>query len=284
MNANQKNRFPLLEFGANYDNTGISVIRDWRYDLVCDYLKASPSYEAVYRKLQKQKSPYPLPKDFKKVEQVHNDFGAIYKMQELAWWEQIGMQLYGIKAPIPKVRLTGNLNKQTPTIAIDKSEHESLVFEVPLGLTISEALKQIKQIAKNYDFAKPLPKKLKPKYQLEKIKLRKKNLQQGLQALRMYKKKMPLWQIGNRLDLVPSKTFDEKALQTKDAYKYSDNKEVMSIAASRLIKNAALIAENAARGRFPNNRPFKEAITTPYERDAGRPVGSTSLKHKKASN
>ena len=85
---------------------------------------------------------------------------------------------------------------------------------------------------------------------------------------------MPLWQIGNELNLVPSKTFNQKLLDSKNAYKYSENKEIMSIAASRLIKNAALVAENAARGRFPNNRPFKEAILTPYEREAGRPSGS----------
>ena len=159
--------------------------------------------------------------------------------------------------------------------------YQSLVFEIPLSLTISEAVKQVKKLAKGYEFSTSIPKTLKPKYQLEKIKLRQKNLQQGLQALRMYKKKMPLWQIGNRLNLVPSQTIDEGLLETKMAYKYSQNKEIMSIAASRLIRNAGLVAENAARGRFPNNRPFKEAILTPYEREAGRPAGSSTPKQKK---
>jgi len=282
MKNNQKNRFPLLEFRADFDSSGVSVTPDWRYDLVCDYLKASPSYEAAYRKLQGQKSPYSQPKDFKVVEQVLKDFGEIYKMNEVTWWQQIGKQLYGIKAPTAKVRLAGELNEQNKSISVNQLAHQSLVFDIPLSLTISEAVKQVKQLAKGYAFSKPLPEILKPKYQLEKIKLRQKNLQQGLQALRMYKKKMPLWQIGNRLDLVPSKTFDEKLLNSKDAYKYSSNKEVMSIAASRLIKNAALVAENAARGRFPNNRAFKEAILTPYEREAGRPIGSTAPKRRKA--
>ena len=281
MKNSPKTRFPLLEFGADFDHSGVSVAPDWRYDLICDYLKASPSYEFVYRKLQGQKSPYAQPKDLKVVEQVLKDFGAIYKMNEVTWWQQIGMQLYGIQAATAKVRLAGELNENSKSISINKSMYQSLVFEIPLSLTISEAVKQVKQLAKGYDFSKSLPKILKPKYQLEKIKLRQKNLQQGLQALRMYKKKMPLWQIGNRLNLVPSQTIDEALLETKMAYKYSQNKEIMSIAASRLIRNAGLVAENAARGRFPNNRPFKEAILTPYEREAGRPAGSSTPKQKK---
>jgi hypothetical protein len=282
MKNSSKTRFPLLEFGADFDHSGVSVAPDWRYDLVCDYLKASPSYEFVYRKLQGQKSPYAQPKDLKVVEQVLKDFGAIYKMNEVTWWQQIGMQLYGIQAATAKVRLAGELNENSESISINKSMYQSLVFEIPLSLTISEAVKQVKQLAKGYEFSASIPKTFKPKYQLEKIKLRQKNLQQGLQALRMYKKKMQLWQIGNRLNLVPSQTFDEMLLETKMAYKYSANKEVMSIAASRLIKNAALVAENAARGRFPNNRPFKEAILTPYEREAGRPAGSSAPKRRKA--
>ena len=281
MKNSPKTRFPLLEFRADFDQSGVSVTPDWRYDLICDYLKASPSYESVYRKLRGQKTPYSQPKDYKLVEQVSKDFGAIYEMNEVAWWQQIGMQLYGIKAPTAKVRLAGELNENSKSISINKSMYQSLVFEIPLSLTISEVVKQVKQLAKGYDFSKSLPKILKPKYQLEKIKLRQKNLQQGLQALRMYKKKMPLWQIGNRLNLVPSQTIDEGLLETKMAYKYSQNKEIMSIAASRLIRNAGLVAENAARGRFPNNRPFKEAILTPYEREAGRPAGSSNPKQKK---
>jgi len=35
-----------------------------------------------------------------------------------------------------------------------------------------------------------------------------------------------------------------------------------------------LVAENAARGRFPSDKNFSEAITTPYKRKAGRPTGT----------
>lgn len=268
----------LIEFGAEFDEKGIFVAPDWRYDLIYHYFVASPSYQAVERDLLGQKSPYPLPKDYKLVARTIKDFGPLYKMREVSWWREKGMHLYGIKAPPPKAKPVAILDNKQKSIIVNKSAYDSLVINFPLNMTISDAVKQFKQIAHDYKFSKITPKALKPKYQLEKIKLREKNLKLGLEALHLYTKKVPLWKIGNQLDLVPSKTFDESVLDTKLAYRYADNKEVMSIAASRLIKNAALVAENAARGRFPNNRPFKEAILTPYERDAGRPSGSRAPK------
>jgi hypothetical protein len=272
----------LIEYGAEYEAKGIYVAPDWRYYLIYHYFIASPSYQAVERDLLGQKSPYPLPKDYKLVAKVIQDFGPLYKMREVSWWRETGMYLYGIKAPAPQARLVGLLNGDQAKLVVNKSTYDSIVIDFPLNMTVSDAVKQFKKIANGFDFVKTTPKILKPKYQLEKIKLREKNLKLGLDALHLYTKKMPLWQIGNTLNLVPSKTFDESLLSSKNAYKYSENKEVMSIAASRLIRNAALVAENAARGRFPNNRPFKEAILTPYERDAGRPTGSTAPKRRKA--
>lgn len=277
-------REDLIEFGAEYDEKGVFVFPDWRYDLIYHYFIASPSYQAVERHMLGQKSPYPLPKDYKLIAKVIKDFGPLYKMREVSWWRETGMYLYGIKAPAAKVQLAGLLNSKEKSITINKTTYDSLVMSFPLNMTMTDAVKQFKKIAQDYEFAQNSPKTLKPKYQLEKIKLREKNLKLGLEALHLYTKKMPLWKIGNHLDLVPSKTFDEALLDSAIAYKYADNKEVMSIAASRLIKNAALVAENAARGRFPNNRPFKEAILTPYEREAGRPSGSQAPKRNKALN
>ena len=277
-------RNELIEFGSDYESKGLYVAPDWRYDLIYHYFIASPSYQAVERDLLGQKSPYRLPKDYKLVAKVIQDFGPLYKMREVSWWRETGMHLYGIKAPAPQARLVGSLSKDQEKLVVNKSAYDSVVIDFPLNMTVSDAVRQFKRIADNFEFANTTPKVLKPKYQLEKIKLREKNLKLGLDALHLYTKKMPLWQIGNVLNLVASKTFDENLLTTRNAYKYSENKEVMSIAASRLIKNAALVAENAARGRFPNNRPFKEAILTPYERESGRPIGSGASKRRKALN
>ena len=61
----------------------------------------------------------------------------------------------------------------------------------------------------------------------------------------------------------------------------NDNKLVLSVAARRLIRMAILVAENAARGNFPSNKPFPEAMLEHYQRKAGRPVGSRGPKRKR---
>jgi hypothetical protein len=65
-------------------------------------------------------------------------------------------------------------------------------------------------------------------------------------------------------------------------HEYSWQKEVLSIAARRLIRTAVLIAENAARGRFPSDKSFKQAMMGDYKRKPGRPAGSKRTKRRKA--
>jgi len=268
-----RKRLPrLMTLGADFDKSGLSVKPDPRYDLVCDYLKASPSYESVMRKLANQKSPYPPPKDHKAVAKVVKDFGAIYKMKETDWWEKIGKNLYGISAPLPTVKITGSLNSTNKQQVSNWTGIDSVVAELPLNLTLPQALKQLRRQLADYHFSTALPKQTAPKYQLSNSKLRIETLQNGLRALRLYKRGLPLWKIGNDLRLIPAQSFIERDIDLNDP-NLADRKELLSIAASRLIKTAALVAENAARGRFPSDNIFNEAITTPYKRKAGRPTG-----------
>ena len=261
----------LLELGAEFNRQGLSVRSDWRYDLVVDYLKASPSYLALRNEELKYKNPWGLPSDYLQVKQVFDDFGPIYKMREAEWWTTIGMHLYGVKAADPKVEVVAELNEANPKTTVARTVADSLVVQIPLAITKSQAIKEFKKLVEGCTFANAVPKAVAPKYQLTNSKLTKYTLMLGLSALRSYEKGVPLWQIGNRLKLIPGQCFDESELDKPKAYLYSDNKEVLSIAASRLIKTAALVAENAARGRFPSDKPFKEAMLDPFKRKAGRP-------------
>jgi hypothetical protein len=267
----------LITLGADFDKSGVSVKPDLRYDLVCDYLKASPSYDAVMRKLANQKSHYPIPKDLKAVAKVVKDFGAIYKMREADWWEKIGKHLYGISAPLPAVKIAGKLDGTNTQQISNWTGVDSVVAELPLNLTLPQALKQLRKQLANYQFSTALPKQTAPTYQLSNSKLRIETLQNGLTALRLYKRGLPLWKIGNELRLIPAQSFIERDMDLNDP-NLADRKELLSIAASRLIKTAALIAENAARGRFPSDKRFSEAITAPYSRKAGRPFGTKKQK------
>ena len=171
-NLGRKRLNPLLSLGAKHEKEGFAVVADPRYDLVCDYLKASPSYEAVMRKLAKQKSPYQLPKDFKAVAQVVSDFGAIYKMNEMDWWEKIGKRIYGISAPLPNVKVVGALDSKNKELTNTWNGINSVVAELPLNLTLPQALTQLRKQLATYNFSAALPKQTAPLYQLSNSKLR----------------------------------------------------------------------------------------------------------------
>ena len=109
-------------------------------------------------------------------------------------------------------------------------------------------------------------------------KLRKETLTAGVDALKYHECGMPLWCIGNRLRLIPAKSFDKREVNKDNAFLYSEQKELLSIAARRLIRTAVLVVKNAARGRSPCDKPFAEVQMDYYKRKPGRPVGSTRTK------
>ena len=267
--------------GARFDVSGVAVAPDKRYDLVCDYLKASPSYRAVRDKLDGGK-PEQLPSDHAVVAKVVRDFGDLRRIREADWWGKVGVRLYGITAPLPEVRLVGELREDSGALTAEFSGVGALVLEIPKALTLPQAIKQVRKALEPHAFSTAIPQKVAAKYVLMKSKLRTETLSLGIKALRLYANGMPLWQIGNGLRLIPAQAFDERALAKEDHHKVSYEKEVLSIAARRLVRTALLVAENAARGRFPSDKPFAEAMVGSYKRKAGRPTGSTSPKRRKA--
>lgn len=254
---------PLLMFGASYETYGVHVKDSWKYELVVDYLKASPSYGVISRAIKRGYGTSNLNADGRLIAQVVQDFGSIYKLQEIAWWEQVGMHLYGVRATPAQVQVEGVLSETNSKVLSKFKDHESLVITLPLGLTITETLKQVKSLSEKFTFAASSPSHQAPKYRLLPSKLTRRTLQLGLEALRIYQAKnpVPLWEIGHRLKLVPLGAQKPTA----------DEKKLLSVAASRLIRTAALVAENAARGRFPCARQFKGAALPAGKRPIGRP-------------
>lgn len=279
MTRRQTPRVEVL--GADYDKVGVAVAPDWRYELVMDFLKLSPSYRAVRNHLLGEAAQQ-LPSDFAAVKQVFKDFGDLYKEREALWWGKRGMHLYGITAPLPNVREVGELNSASKWLQSQWQRVDAVVMEIPLALTLPQAIKQLRKVLENKPFAAALPQSVAPKYKLMPSKLRIETLTAGVDALKYYKRGIPLWQIGNRLRLIPAQSFNEREVTEDNAYLYSEQKELLSIAARRLIRTAVLVAENAARGRFPCDKPFAEAQMDYYRRKPGRRIGSTRAKRRKA--
>jgi hypothetical protein len=96
--------------------------------------------------------------------------------------------------------------------------------------------------------------------------LREHTLAHGVTALKLYKGGMQLWEIGYQLGLSELSSRD-----IDDGKDLSVAKSYLQIMASKLIHKAELIAENAARGRFPSDKSFPEVLLMSNQRKVGRP-------------
>ncbi len=264
---------------ANFEDHGVSAPEDWRYDAVSDYLLQSHSYLAVKDKAEGKQQRYPLPADYAQVFSVYQDFGDFRAYRESRWWESEGMHLFGLKAPLPKVTVEGTLDTGNKSISSKWAGLDSILLKVPTSLTAQQALKQIKAQLSKQTLASEVTGSVAPKYKLLRNRLRQDTVTLGAHALNRYRRKsnIPLWKIGHELELVPSMVFEleDEALNPEN---YSVEKATLATAARRLVKQAILIAENAARGRFFTDKNFTEAMTHTYQRKAGRPVGTSRKK------
>jgi hypothetical protein len=286
----QKKQFntPSL-LGANLMEDEIEVPNDWRYHLVLPYMRQSSSYIAVrdkYRGKKIKKSE--LPKDEKLVYEVAHWFDILSVEADdedsTEWWERDGKLVYGFNKELPVVTGTFMKPRPTRTLAIGHDDIPMYVMQIPATLTYAEAFDGIRRafagLIKEYGTTKlgqPLPDSYKSHYQLFRSKLRKATLIKGVQALSMYRGGIPLWKIGNDLELSPDNSFDEFK-HDLHPYEEAQKKRVLSIMARRLVNTASLIAENAARGRFPSDKPFPEAMLDDFKRTAGRPIGSKPVR------
>lgn len=280
MNYSPKSQRRARKLGADWEKDGLSVALDWRYDYFVDYLSLSPSYQKVRLYHHGKLELSDLPDDYERLIEVYKDVGDLSVTSSEDWWLKIGMRLFGLKAPVPVIKQLGVLDENQTNLNISWDKHNSVMLSVPLALTRTEVIKQMRQILSEYEFASITNEHIATKYTLYKSRLRKDTLGDGLDALIFYNKNEPLWVIGYALMLVRSQLFDISEFTELNAYKYSDQKRVLAIATSRLVKRALCIAENAARGIFPSDKPIKNQDNkivsvrsiSDTKRKAGRPT------------
>ena len=269
--ATRKQLMRIEAQGANYGREGYSAHADYRYELLVDYLKLSPTYQAICK--SKGRPIKDAPKDWAKVTKTYADFGDVFSIREHRWWKEVGMSLFAIKARASTTFVIGNedvlQNKNAlnnaHSIWDEMSNPELLILAIPKNQTKQHALKQVTELIRTSKFASAAELKVKPKYTLIKSKLRKHTLALGIEALKLYRRSTPLWEIGYKLDL---SAVDAKNVKSGENLK--ESKDRLQIYASKLIHKSELIAENAARGLFPSDKPLSTGSTR-VNRKAGRP-------------
>lgn len=303
-------RNAFQDFSAQYWRHGYFVQEDWRYEAMYRFVHASPSFRAVLAQVRGKTTELPLPKDLERVREVVEDFylpigaktpmtnDSIARMEKLRgfpkneegriahsndWWDAKGRRLFGLAAPDPSVRVFPALTESHKSIRVERFKNDSVVAQISLGQTIEEALEQLKSALLRFNFSRDNIQVEKPKYKLHDHPIRRSTAAMALTVLEQYYRPEihnPLWLIGNECAVTKSISFTAEQYEKFKPEELAYRKRRLEIATSRVLRTALLLAENAARGRFPCVEPFEEAQLKAIKRKAGRPVGSSTRKKK----
>ena len=242
--------------------------------LMFEYLRLSPSYELA-RKARTGKltatQKRMLPDDFDLVLKTYDEYGDVSKISFANWWASTGINLYGSEYIKPQVRQIANIEKNEeyePGFAKSLEQyfksfrkHEgsgrALILAIPLGMPKRAILKEITRMINKTGVTAP-PKAQKAKRSLTAKRLRSAPLFIGLNLL-WAKAQNPdwvNWRLGVAAKVSPTNAVGLDINARKASAKTVDQRNNMTVLTSRALKKAQYIAENAARGRFPEPKPI----------------------------
>ena len=269
------------EANANYKRDGVYAKEDYKYWAMYSYLKLSPSFEAVRCHMDNLPCDFPLPADLEEVMKVVTDFREIYKYEVDKWWSWYGKTLFSARAKDPEVEVCGLLSSQNKEMHLEWQHKDSLVVRIPLNQSKGSSVERLKRILDDYDLKAVAGELAQPRYKLLTDKIRKSTLSLAYEVLSLYmskKSQLPLWYIGNFCAVIPGQTFTQEQFDKMSADEFNSRKLALSAATSRLVRTGLIIAENAARGRFPSAQRFPEAQLSIFQRknSTGRPTKQMS--------
>jgi len=224
-----------------------------------------------------------LPNEFEKVLNTYSDFGDVWKQPFREWGELRWRELFEANIVSPKIKtlaylqegeheesdiIIKNLEKYLNTERPRNGYPEAFIYAIPVHSTkkrileeVSYALDMYKKSSK-YNYKPKLV--IKPKYELQITRSRDSSLQlyHKVVTVKAQRPNWKLWEIATYLKICKVHTDviieSEKNIGRKDRnateIKYVTavhEKQIVNATVSRYIKNALLLSENAARGKFP---------------------------------
>ena len=242
--------------------------------LMFEYLRLSPSYELA-RKARTGKltatQKRMLPDDFNLVLKTYDEYGDVSKISFANWWASTGINLYGSEYIKPQVRQIANIEKNEEyepgfaksleqyfkTFRKQEGSGRALILAIPLGMPKRAILKEVARMINKTGVTAP-PKAQKAKRSLTAKRLRSAPLFIGLNLL-WAKAQNPdwvNWRLGVAAKVSPTNAVGLDINAKKASAKTVDQRNNMTVLTSRALKKAQYIAENAARGRFPDPKPI----------------------------
>ena len=258
---------------ASRRDHGLAVELDWRYPQLFDYLQVSPSYRLAHLIATGRlvRDARPLPADFDEVERTYAAFGSVYRCFFSEWWIKTAQFRFGASAK-PKVRgfmkLTHGekvdamrakrIGARVEQYLAEQRPTEGLPAAVLVAIPVSHDRRRMLRAV-----AAMIERELGPEREQKGVveaklidnKIRERTLITAMQVLQA-RAAVPhekLYRIGNHLRIAPRYWTDPNRPRSDDQ---DVNRRLMEIVTARQLKRAYLLAENAARGRFPSLDPL----------------------------
>jgi hypothetical protein len=276
----------------------LSITSDWRYPHFMLFLQLSPSYRLARLISTGEVDPraVALPRDFPSVEKTYRAFGDLTRTYFWRWWITTAQYQFGVSVkPEPKVLFKFDLNQQPSDTDIGRARealNEYLFVDRPAQSNPATLIAALPIHGDRKSMVRVFNKLLGPIYGTDKLpvrvvpyslihnKIREPTLLKALRVVRARaaaaatgeKKKKRLFVIGNLLKVSARNATDERTSPV-DAKVQRRHMEILT---SRQLHNAYLLAENAARGRFPSFDPLPN--------DPARPKFDYAVMHREAKS
>ena len=234
------------------------------YRLWYEYLRLSPTYLLAHKERTTkggltEDQLKTLPSDFDEVRKTYNAFGNVYNKPFRSWWVWHGAKLFGLPSSkleakrlafIPSDR---EIDKEACLndikAYISRTNPSYMLMSVPLTGNRSEILKAV---SKQLDDAFLCP--LQASYSLSGERFHHDALSIGLRLLWMKAREpdLTVWRLGIKAKVSSDPKYRNLDIdRTKLDATMREVPPVLSTLTSRTLRQAKLVMENAARGKFP---------------------------------
>ena len=273
-------KLPWTLRGGDFSQSGWHTEPTAAYQLMFEFLVLSPSYELARKaranKLTKEESKN-LPSDFDQVLATYDLLGDVNCILFRQWWLKRGLQVFGNPYSKPKIHEIALIENGEPT-QVEKISRKlksdygdarqaeglsaALILSIPLGLKRSEILKKFRNLLDEHK-SKDVGESEQPKIKLMGKRLHINAMVKGIRLLwfKAAKPDWDNWRLGSKARLSSSYSGvlnPSAARSTHDAIE-KDDRIIMGKITHRALKRFELIAENAARGKFPCTDPVDSA-------------------------
>ena len=245
---------------------------DIRFIYWAVFLSISPSYELarnVRNGVVTLEEAQTITSDIETTLKIYDDFGDLIDIPIEDWWKSNSYKLFGVDLAPEKIKILSVSQRGEPTdraALLQKMntylEHTrtgmgnplTMIVSIPLDISKKVILGTISEAVDHYrnervDRTGTLA--INAKYQMQYDRIQVRNLSKLLKLV-WYKAKHPnltLWEIGMNLN-VNYKSAQDARISIEEGTQFLDAQNVLNATVSRWLKQARMISENAARGKF----------------------------------